>query len=352
MTLLVVAHEGFRNGATRVLAGLLPLIAEEVGVPVQVRVLTEGPMAAELRAASTAVGPAEPSAVLVNSALAAGVLVELPEALPSLVYVHEEGEALASLPPEAVEGLVARAGRVLCVSERSRAQLERLGVATARIGRVPPVILAEPPEAAAVAAARARAGAETGAALVVGCGEATWRKGTDLFVQLVRAVEGPVRFAWVGRRTRAFAKLLDCDTELTGVGDRLRWVGEVDDAVAFLGAADLFVLTSREDPQPLVPLEAAVAGTATVGFAGTGLDDLAERGAARTVPYPDVAALAAAVADALADEPARDALVAASRTLVARERSWEALAPTLVAEVQALVAGPAPADPRRGPTAP
>lgn len=355
-TLLVVAHEGYRNGATLVLRRLLPHVIDELGGRVQVEVQTEGPLAAELRALATDHRPdAVPDVVLVNSALAADRLVRLPAGVPAVVYVHEVGEALTRLQPDALAGL-RRADRVLCVSERGRADLEALGVEPARIELLPPLITAEAPSAGAIADARAELVGSSGAAkVVVACGEAAWRKGADLFVDVVRCLPADVQAAWIGRRNRAFAKQLDHDTALAGLEGRLTWFGEVTDPLALLAAADVVVLPSREDPQPLVPMEAAVVGTPTVGFDGTGLADLAAVGGAEVVPYPDAQALGA-LASAILDDPARGArVVDGARRVVAQERSWEVLAPRLVdvlRSVQHLGTDPAPRTPDPDPSEP
>ena len=334
--LLVVAHEGYRNGATLVLRNLLPHLEAEVGRPIRVEVTSGGPMAAELRGLTTAEGFDAPAVVLVNSALAADRRVDL-AGIPSVIYVHEVGEALERLSPAALEGLV-QADRLLCVSERSRADLLGLGVRDDRVAVLAPPIVARPPSAAAARRARAELGAGPGERLVVACGEAAWRKGADLFVDLARTSADPgVRWAWIGRRSRAFARLLDHDTHLAGLEDRLTWFGEVPDALPHLAAADLVVVPSREDPQPLVALEAAVAGTAAVGFASTGMADLAALDAAGAVPYPDVAALADLVVRLLDDEPARHASVERARRIVAHERSLETVAARVGEALRAVV---------------
>lgn len=337
--LLVVAHEGYRNGATRVLADLLGPLRREVGRPLRVRLLRDGPLAAELRAHDDDPDPGRvPAAVLCNSVLALPALDEVAADVPVVVYAHEQGEGLRAGVGAHRGALVARADLVVCVSEAARRDLEALGVAPDRLVVLPPVvpIRAVAPEAAA--AARDRCGAGPGDRLVVGCGEATWRKGTDLFVGLagLLAHRGDVRLAWVGRRHRSFARHLDVDVALLGVEGAVRWIGEVDDALPYLAAADLLVLTSREDPQPLVPFEAAAAGTATVGLAGTGLDGLAARSGADTVAYPDLVALAAAVERLLGDPEARRARAAVGARVVAEERSAVAGAAALGAMIRGL----------------
>lgn len=328
--LLVVAHEGYRNGATKVLVAVLPDLVAHLGCRVRVEVRTEGPLAGTLRRMSTDSDAAAPGGVLVNGALAAGALWDHPPEVGSLVWVHEEGEALRALPERDRAALCDRADVVAAVSTRGVADLEALGVPPSRLHLVPPAIDASPPTPEAVVAARAALGVAGDEPLVVGCGEATWRKGADLFIDLARRLGPDITCAWVGRRTRAFARQLDHDTALAGVSEHLRWVGELDDAMPTLGAADLFVLTSRIDPQPLVPMEAAVAGTATAGFAGTGLDDLAARGGADTVPYPDLGALADRACELLGDPGARRAAAAVARQVAVDERSSGAVVARLL----------------------
>ena len=70
-------------------------------------------------------------------------------------------------------------------------------------------------------------------------------------------------------------------------------------------AAQVLVMTSREDPQPLVPLEAAASGTATAGFAIGGIADLAEAGAAMAVAVSGHRRARAQTVISLLDDPDR-----------------------------------------------
>ena len=88
--------------------------------------------------------------------------------------------------------------------------------------------------------------------------------------------------------------------------DRVEFVGEVADPRGLLESADVFVLPSREDPFPLVCLEAAQSGLPVVCFAdGGGAPELVEEDAGRVVPYLDVGAMATAVAEIVGDEELR-----------------------------------------------
>lgn len=340
--LLVIAHEATRTGAPRVLLELLRWARGELPAPVAVRLLAQGPLAGEFEAvAETADIGDTPVAVMCNGASAAGELLSFDKSIPALAYVHEEGRALHVLPRDCVTALRERCDRVLCVSTRAAADLADIGVTRSAVSILPPVVT-EPPTHTDPGVWRTLGlgSGDPASPLVLGCGEAGWRKGADLFIDVARRVRlaRSARFAWVGRRPRAFARLLDNDTSTMGLGEDLVWLGEIPEVGGLFEAAALLVMTSREDPQPLVPLEAAGFGTATVGFETGGLIDLANHGAAVTVPYPDTIELTSRVV-ALLDQPSSRAQLA-SNALEHRNRnhSIDILGPRFITEIRDLMA--------------
>ena len=302
--LLVVAHEATRSGGNRVLHTLLGATRAHLGVPVAVELLAGGPMASQLRSLATVAGPVgRPAAVLANSSLAARVLLQFDREIPGAVYVHEDDEALTVLDAGSKEALVDRCSLVMCVSDAAARALEGLGVPPARIRIVPPVVTpVRTPDEADVATARAVMGAGDSDHLVVACGEVAWHKGPDLFVDLVtRLDDDRTRFAWIGRRPLGLGRVVTGDLSSTGDTERVVWTGEVADAVPYLRAADVVVSTSRRDAQPLVPLEAALVGRPTAGFAVGGVAELGAEGCVAVVPYPDTVALAEEIRTLLGD---------------------------------------------------
>ncbi|MFZ4432511.1 MAG: glycosyltransferase family 4 protein [Microthrixaceae bacterium] len=337
--LLVIAHEATRTGSPAVLLRLLRATAHEMDRPLSVRLLADGPLAGELRSLST-VDPvvADPAAVLVNSALAVGELATLAHDLPCAVYVHEQSEALAGLPDSEAELLRTRPRVVLAASTASAAALLGLGVREDRIEVLAPLV--EPPRAdpEAVAAIRSEVGGGTGR-LVVGCGVAEWRKGADLFVELAARLagdDGPL-LAWVGGRGRAMSRRLDADVFGAGLAGRVLYTGEVADPAPWLAAADVVVMPSREDPQPLVPVEAALLGTPSAGFEVGGLADMAAAGALRGAPYPDVVALGTAVTELLEDRTLAEQVTAAGADWWAGRHAAAAVLPHFRAVLQDLL---------------
>jgi glycosyltransferase involved in cell wall biosynthesis len=172
--------------------------------------------------------------------------------------------------------------------------------------------------------------------LVLGCGFACQRKGFDVFGTVLREVaarpEGDgCHFVWVGGRDEPFATWCRHDVARAGVADRLHLVEGVADPSLYYAAADLFAMTSREDPFPTVVMEAMEAGVPVLAFAGAGDAPLAigsEAGV--TLPYLDATAMARAVLELKGDPSRRRRLGAAGaarvRALYPFERYFEVVA--------------------------
>lgn len=159
-------------------------------------------------------------------------------------------------------------------------------------------------------AVRRELGLPDDAVIVGGSGTLDWRKGPDLFVQLARSVVGrrpgaPVYFVWVGGTVPSHeSHALMYDARHAGVGDRVLLIGPRPDPARYFAAFDAFALVSREDPFPLVCIEAAAAGCPVVCFDGAGgAPEFVAGGYGAVVPYLDIEAMASKVAD-LCDAPA------------------------------------------------
>jgi glycosyltransferase involved in cell wall biosynthesis len=129
------------------------------------------------------------------------------------------------------------------------------------------------------------------------------------------ALVGPT--GWNGR------DLVD-RSERQRLGDRLRWLGRVDDADlrALYAGARLFAFPSLHEGFGLPVLEAMVQGTAVVCADIAVLREVSG-GAARLVPPEDTEAWSAALSELLADDAGR-AELAAGGLRRAAQFSWEA----------------------------
>ena len=148
--------------------------------------------------------------------------------------------------------------------------------------------------------------------IVGACGTIDWRKGSDLFVQLASLmrryqVDRPVWFVWLGGVLEGIAyNQLRHDIRLLGLENRVKFLGARADALKYYCAFDVFVMTSREDPFPLVCLEAASVGVPIVCFdkAG-GARELVDGDSGYVVPYLDLADMADKVSALLNSEELR-----------------------------------------------
>ena len=175
-----------------------------------------------------------------------------------------------------------------------------------------------------------KSGSETAAArsprdfFVGGAGTVDWRKSPDLFVQTAVQVfsqrpDARLRFLWKGAPDGGVdLARVRYDIKKAGLNDRVEFLPASSDMASFYRSLDVFLLTSREDPYPLVVLEAADVSVPTICFSGAGgSTEFVERsGGGVCVPYLDTAAMARAVLDCYDDRPAAKRSGAQARQLL------------------------------------
>lgn len=137
------------------------------------------------------------------------------------------------------------------------------------------------------------------AIVVGGSGTEFWRKGKDLFIQLALLVSKVTKnlslhFVWIGpHENDDDQNKIAHDIEESGLKDYIHFVGEVSDPFNFYAVFDIFAMVSREDPFPLVCLEAASLEKPIVCFDGAGgAPEFVEGDAGFIVPYLDVPMMA------------------------------------------------------------
>lgn len=161
---------------------------------------------------------------------------------------------------------------------------------------------------------RMRYNVPAGAILVGGCGNAELRKGNDLFLGLAKSVlkkyPENVYFMWVGLPKNTELHTVQAfDIAKMGLTDKIILVEPTSAVFDYTTQFDIFALTSREDPYPLVALEAALNQTPIVCFEQSGgLPDLIAEDAGAVVPYADVEAMSAVVQGWIENPKMRKAL--------------------------------------------
>ncbi len=179
--------------------------------------------------------------------------------------------------------------------------------------------------------------------LLVGmAGTIYWRKAFDLFLRMAWTVtrrhrtdpsDEPVTFVWVGGEPGAIGHAERLARQL-GVDDVVRFVVTQPDPLQWFELMDVFVLPAREDPFPLVCLEAASVGVPLVAFDTGGMPELIEQGCGLVATYPDVGDLAAKVASLLADPALRTRFGDRGRELIRTRYDVSYLAPRLWADIE------------------
>jgi glycosyltransferase involved in cell wall biosynthesis len=246
-----------------------------------------------------------------------------------VVTVHNAAPAggLTGAVYQFLERLVAhRADQVLCVSSDLESRMR--GLRARRVARA--LVPAPPAQAAATAdtltGLRAELGAG-GAPVVLTVARLATQKGLDTLIDaaarwrdrdpaplLVIVGEGPLEAELTRRATAAAVNA--------------RFLGRRRDVPALMAAADVFVLPSVWEGQPLAVQEALRAGLPLVTSRAGGIPGLTGEDAALLVPPGDAAALAGAVASVL-DDPAlatrlSEAAVKRAQTLPSEQDALDA----------------------------
>jgi len=167
---------------------------------------------------------------------------------------------------------------------------------TVQHGFIPiPVLSAEEIAAKRVAVLR-ELGLPAEAFIVGASGTLNWRKAPEIFVQLAKAVarldrDRSAHFVWVGGASKDAPEVfrLNYDIEKLCVADRVHFIAHTPNPLDYFSAIDVFAMVSREDPYPLVCLEAASVGKPIICFADAGgMPEFVEDDCGGVVPYLDI----------------------------------------------------------------
>lgn len=241
--------------------------------------------------------------------------------------IHHWGHARATAAQVIAAGQSAEG--LLCVSQAMKADMVALGMPASRI-RVHhtgvDLTRFAPRDQIAAKAALGFAGP-----LVASVGALIPRKGHDIVIEAVAALPGVhLRIAGDGpERPKLAAQIARL-----GVGDRIKLLGSVAhaDLPPLLAAADVMALASSTEGLANAWVEAMASGTPLVIPDAGGAREVVTAPAAGRVVTRDADAFAAAIADALAAPPSRDAV----RAMAARF-TWEANTAALYDHLRGLV---------------
>lgn len=112
--------------------------------------------------------------------------------------------------------------------------------------------------------------------VVGGCGTLGWRKGSDLFLKVVNELVNKLQvkdiyFEWLGPYNNSIGLLqFQHEIKKLKLEKFIKAVPFKENSNDFMKKISLFLMTSREDPFPLVNLEAGLNGSPVLCFGGTG----------------------------------------------------------------------------------
>jgi glycosyltransferase involved in cell wall biosynthesis len=233
-----------------------------------------------------------PDVVLVHGAGAWPVTAVVPGDVPLVLHLHELEIGLdRCIAPSEQVAAFTRAARVLAVSRPVADLAVRRGALARRVELLPGVVEVSQVERAGSVADTARR--------VMGAGAPGWRKGTDRVSAIAHELARrghPETVAWVGGApTGADARWVDSP-------DPVRWLPATERPWRLMADATVVLVPSREDPLPLVALEAGLHGRAVVATPTGGLPELLGSGRGLVAPGHDLRWLAEATSRLL-DRP-------------------------------------------------
>ena len=374
--ILFLAHSASLNGATILLLHLLRWLRNAVDWELEVLVHGSGPLLEEIRSVAPTMVWRSPVSLLptffrnkmtglqsplevqclktllmgrrydliyANTVAAWPLVKALQDRAPALLWhIHELVYALRlCLGEQRINELFQATSRFVVVSKSVGDALSReYGVGSDRVelvqGFISPNHLCALERREQRERVRKSFGWPENVFTVGGCGTLGWRKGTDLFLQIARDISRTrgcenVRFLWVGGGKEDQEALeFDHDLRVLGLEGRCSRIPATTDVLHFYSAMDVLAVTSREDPFPLVMLEAASHGIPIVCFADSGgVPEFVGEDAGLIAPYLDVSAFAAHLIR-LQDTPnLRERLGAVALSKVLTENSVEIQAPKL-----------------------
>ena len=159
--------------------------------------------------------------------------------------------------------------------------------------------------------------------LVIAAGSSDRRKGLDIFVQVAAFVIRRLpttHFIWIGSDQSKLAATCKAWIESEGLSAQVHFLGVLKEPELYarrIAAADLYLLTSREDPFPSVVLDAMTVGVPVIGFAGAGgFESLLKEGAGMLVPLEDASAMTDAVCSVLTNTEQAAAMGAMGQAII------------------------------------
>jgi glycosyltransferase involved in cell wall biosynthesis len=107
-------------------------------------------------------------------------------------------------------------------------------------------------------------------------GAVAYRKGTDIISAIAKHFDKDILLIWLGPGSSGYSYYVEQELKFSNIRNVLLLGPKSDDYYDYLSVADGLVLTSREDPFPLVMIEAAALGKPIVAFNSGGVNEFVQ----------------------------------------------------------------------------
>jgi glycosyltransferase involved in cell wall biosynthesis len=323
LEIVFVSHDACRAGAQRLLIALIQWLKHEKGIRPKIILRQGGVLAGEFRRLGPVLDmsslekrdPAEvnaellrfcgnsPALVYINTVVPGDVADAVCAlGIPIITHVHEMENGIRRwCDPDQLKRLLELTDHFIAAASPVAQNLIQVhGIAPSRVTTICEFIKCAPvpegqPDKAAIRKAKQL---PENAFIVFGCGTTDWRKGPDLFIEVAEHTKemglDNWRFYWIGGQTAAGEQEeLDRRVSALGLEGLVTFLGEQSDPRAYFDGGDVFLMTSREDPFPLVCLEAADSGLPIVCFDDAGgIPEFVRDDAGYVVPFGDAKQMA------------------------------------------------------------
>lgn len=351
---VVVTHDAYPHGAQYIALYMAKGLAESLDCEVEIVCLGDGPLKADFAKYGrvhdlTGVDPMGAEAqrlaanlfqrgfqqAIINTTVGGLFLATLKQAgLRCVSLIHELREIMLSYGLQAHALKIAEHADyvVFPAPEVERSFSEFATIGEERVVIRPQGLLKRTGLAAgdrwfAREALRQEFGLAADAKIILAVGYADLRKGADYFLEIAAGVVTKDRlahFVWLGHSDAEIdlkvSALAQAKPALSG---HIHFIGRRDDTSVYYAGADVFALTSREDPFPCVVLEAMDAGLPVVAFSGSGgANALIAEGVGENVPKDDLGAFAASILRFLGDDEACSAIAQRGPAIIAERFSF------------------------------
>lgn len=245
---------------------------------------------------------------------------------PVVCHVHELEGMIQTLGSEHLDILEQINAQYIAVSNAVRKNLiESHGVSPDRIrvihGFVPCAESEKTTLDGAPNSMRQILGIPDSSKVICACGTIEYRKGPDIFLQVAEQViqryrTHPVHFIWIGGNSGTVNEMRRLVAN-SALRDVVHFVGSTSVVAPYFQDSDVFILTSREDPFPLVVMEAGLNRIPIVCFADAGgAPEFVEEDAGFVIPDFNVHKMADSIVELLLSPTLRNKMGMAAREKV------------------------------------